>query len=1375
MESICRLRRSARINYRSRISLDKIESQALASNLAQTQVKQIVLSPDSLWLLERSASYFGIQQRTKLFLEELHHPFANLDSALELMRQSIMGDLWFYLQLEESEHALELILGIFGNIFARAEENRVRQRCLNEYLDFIAALADQEKVPQTILDQSFDLLEDLHGQAPELFIAASGQCFKTLLKLSERLGRQDEAVALLRGIYEASIKLWRAKAAIAAWHDKYDDLVTLDKARLEQAVGGKFFTGCLKQLQTAQTLQDFAAIPSYSDIATRHRDLLASFTGLPEKIHYLFYLLSLPPMNALSDHLLWDLNRLLADLHESLSVKELNLLIDSIFDNLAEFRDQHSSIVLDCVLTIGKAVLDPAEPELARRCLSKIIDLGFIPPGEIKINQDWQIVANKNHIKNIRAWLELISLDPILCKDLLAALIINLTQGGIFISDTDLFQKDVSQFLNSNVKPLYVQTKHLLRLFPVFYHEIGAEGEIRDLSTEIDEMSSRKDRLIHFVRKQVHTESNNTHINLLRQILNYWTDLDPGHLQGLLPDDVALFIQSPDERTKAQQKTVRKFFKDNATGADDLLGQSWQVVAPLFRQVKKEDFSLRRLELLVRIYYMLLDKYQLDPYDIAKFLGRFNWFDEKEQLRLRQSLARKDFDSGIRQMLDYIGRLNQVILDPNPTQAWENIYYKRHIAAGIPSMYGQYREPKLEAMGMIFRLENLVERLVEQNIRQLNLDYITAKTLKRIIRILELFELGLAREGLTSEAFSSALEMLKSGQRIVNLSLDQYLDLFKQIKDSITELINEYFYRFYEQELEHAPVKGVAGKYKRQTAQQMFAEEFFRKLLATSFLVQPMDNFIAQILVSLAAMKQVFGSAELSRVMSYDPDLMFIPLQTSFGRLDNQVLLGSKAFFLKKMRQYEFPIPPGFVITTELHRFSQIVRSHPGIEREMDELLRFNIARLEGQTGLRYGDPESPLLFSVRSGAPMSLPGAMTTFLNIGLNDEVTLKLSARPNYGWTAWDCYRRLIQSWGMAYGIDRDEFDAVMIAFKRRHKVKLKTQFTPLQMRQMSEAYKKVLARHKLKLEQDVFLQVKQAILHVLDSWNTDRARLYRQKLQIADDWGTAVTIQKMVLGNISLDSGTGVLFTHAPWSKAPGITLNGDFTLCSQGEDVVAGLVHTLPISEQERKQSKQRLELSLEKDFPQIYTRLLSLARQLLDERDYPHQEMEFTFEGPSREQLFILQTRNQVITKARAYTVFNVPKRDLKPLGNGIGIGKGVINGLIAISRANIDALKNRGQPLILVRPDTVPEDMELLFDCQGLLTSRGGVTSHAAVTAIRLGLVGIVNCRQLKVFEDENHCRIGETLLQPGDEIAIDASSGAIFLGHYPVETIRS
>ena len=1356
-----------------RIIVDKIQSQALAENLAQTQVKEIVLSPESQWLLKQSTNYFGIQQRTKQFLEEFHHHYANWDEVLFLLRQSVIGDLWFYLQLPERDKALSIILRIFEEIFQKAEKKETKQKAITEFLSFVSALASQEQVPQIILEDSGEILEKWYRDYPDLFIPLTGQCYSTLKLLSTRISHPERLLVLLKSIYQSSLELWKSSSSIEEWYDKYADLITLSRSYLSRTIGTRFYNQQLNQLGKIKSIEELNEIPSFTEIAVRHRDLLAQFPSIQEKIHYIFYLLSLPPMSGLIDHLLWDFNRILGQLRETLSAKEINALLDSVFEFLAEYKDVHTSIVLDCVLTIGKAVLDPEEPELGKRLIRKIIDLGFIPPGKIKINRDWQIIANKNHIKNIRVWLQLISIDPAFCKDLLAALTISIIRQGIFVSDTDLFQKDVSAFLNSNIKPIYVQAKHLLRLLPVFYNEIGAEGEIRDLSTEIDELCYRKDLLMHFVRKQVHTESNNTQIQLLQEILNYWVDLDPNHLKGLAPEDIEEYISHPDELNQKQHQAVNKFLSDHNLDAQNLLNQSWQSIASLFKSIKNEDIPLKKLELLCRIYYLLLDKYQLDPYDITKFLSRYNWFDQKEQLRLKQSLARNDYDSSIHQMLNYIGRLNKIVLDPKPTQPWENIYYKRHIAAGIPSMYGQYREPKLEAMGIIFRLENLVERLIEKDIKQLNLEYLTAKTLKRIIHILELYELGLIYEGYSVSAFSNALEMLKSSQRVVRLSLDQYLDLFKQIKDSITDLINEHFYRFYEQELSHLPAKGIPGKYKKQTIQQMFAEEFFRKLLGSSFLVQSMDNFISQIITSLNSMKTIFAPEDLIKVMSYDPDLLFVPLHTNNRRLDNQVLLGAKAYFLKKMIQYEFPIPAGIVITTELFRARNIINAHPEIEKELDEKIRFNVNRIENYTGLEYGNPEAPLLLSVRSGAPMSLPGAMSTFLNIGMNDEITLKLSTMPNFGWTAWDCYRRLLQSWGMAYGIDRDEFDAVMISYKRRYKVQLKTQFTPEQMRDMCTSYKKVLARHKVSFEQDVFLQLKQAINHVLDSWNTDRARLYRQKLQIADDWGTAVLIQKMILGNISLDSGTGVAFTYADWSKEPGITLNGDFTLCSQGEDVVAGLVYTLPISEQQRKLSKSPVQVSLEKDFPDIYARLLSLARQLVEERGYPHQEIEFTFEGPRKEQLYILQTRNQLITKVKQYTVFSVPKRELKLLGNGIGVGKGVLNGIIVISRQDIDELKDMNLPLILVKPDTVPEDMELLFDCQGLLTSRGGVTSHAAVTAVRLGIIGVVNCRQLKVIEEDNICRIGDYILRPGDKIAIDASSGSIYLGHYPVETI--
>ncbi|MDD2229287.1 MAG: PEP/pyruvate-binding domain-containing protein, partial [Candidatus Cloacimonetes bacterium] len=591
---------------------------------------------------------------------------------------------------------------------------------------------------------------------------------------------------------------------------------------------------------------------------------------------------------------------------------------------------------------------------------------------------------------------------------------------------------------------------------------------------------------------------------------------------------------------------------------------------------------------------------------------------------------------------------------------------------------------------------------------------------------------------------------------------------FRLLKDSVNEIINEYYYRFYDPELQRM-AHGSTDRHVRE----VFAEEFYRKLLSASFMVQGLDVFISRILESLAEMGKLFRPADILKLMSYDPDKLFFHLQSSNYHHENQVLLGSKGYYLNRLWHYEYPIPLGFVITTELYRNRDLVNTHPDISNEFDELLKQNLQKLQKSSKLLFGDPLKPLLLSVRSGAPMSLPGAMDTFLNIGLNDEICLKLSQQPNYGWTAWDSYRRLIQSWGMAHGLKRDLFDRVMIDYKQRHNISLKTQFPSNLMRQMTEGYKAVLTDNGIHFEQEPYLQLYKAISHVLDSWNTVRAKLYRQRLQISDEWGTAVIIQKMVMGNISLESGSGVIFTHAEWNIEPGICLNGDFTICSQGEDVVAGLVHTLPISEQQAKACSEAEGISLEAQFPLIYNRLRRFANQLIMDKNYPHQEIEFTFESPAEEHLYILQTRNQVIQKVPDYKVL-CDSSNIQKIGSGIGIGKGCLSGIIVIRSEDIKRFKTDDEVLILVRPDTVPDDMELLFQCQGLLTSRGGVTSHASVTATRLGLIGIVNCWDLTVDESSSVCKIGECELKSGDAITIDATTGYIYSGHHPLKSIH-
>jgi len=1331
--------------------VDNLDSKALNANLAVTKPAQIVLTPEAEWLLSVSANHFGIHQRLSELLDEVYHPFMNPSLALKLLRKGILGDLWFFVSLEENSRALRAVFECYLHISRGIKEDDQALKLGAEVLEFLSGIAVLEQPDVELLSEILAWLESEVSQRKGLYIRHNGLLRKGLLTLPDVSGLHERALVLLHDSFLGSLLFWRSQSALLP-----------DEIDIPFPEAG-FWEESIAQLEQELSFDSICQIPSYSDIAKRFRENIIHISEPQERLSYLFALLKLEGMEELRENLLWDLNRELTGLYKQMPASAIVDVIDTVSEALQSFHQSHMSIVLDCLSGFGKTIISSGVKAQIQHFIHRFTLIPFTAPGEVSISEDWQVNADKTHIKHLRVYMELIALNPTLCQDLLANLVINVSKHGILISDEDLFQKDVSALLNAEIKGVFIQLRHLLRQFPVFYSEIGAEGEIRDLSTEIDDMGQRQDRLIHFLRKQVHTESNNTHIQLCASIMHYWRDLDEQRLEALVPADVMNYLKSGDPMLSKQQDCLNAFLEEAQLEVEGLLALSWQSLERLFKG-KELDFWLKRLKLLCHIHLLLKDKYGLDPYDIVKFLTRYKFFDFKEQNRLRTSLVRRDYDSSIRQLLGYIGKLNGIILNPVPSSGWENIFYKRHIAAGIPSMYGVYREPKLEAMGMVFRIENVLRRLFEYNIKQININYINGKNLRRIVRILELYDLALEQEMLTNEAFSSAVQMFEAALSSRNCTISQYMDIVRLLKDSVNEIINEYYYRYYDPELRR---RGSAG-----IDTEMEAEAFYRKLLMGSFMVQGLDVFITNLMETLGGIKQMFSSSDLIQLMSYDPDRLFFRLHAGSSHLENQVMMGSKAYFLKKLWRYGFPIPPGFVISTELYRNREIIKTHPDISLEFQQLFKKQLERLERHTGCRLGDAQKPLLLSVRSGAPMSLPGAMDTFLNIGLNDEVLL--SQQPSFGWTAWDSYRRLIQSWGMAYGIARDEFDQVMLSYKKRHTVSQKTHFSSSVMQAMCEDYKAVLAAHDITLEQDPMKQLQQAIGHVLDSWNTLRAQMYRRKLNISDDWGTAVIIQKMVMGNISVQSGSGVLFTHADWVEGPGICLNGDFTLSSQGEDVVAGLVHTLPISEEQASHQVRSGETSLEKSFPAIYNRLLRFAKHLIMNENYPHQEIEFTFEGPNEDQLYILQTRNQIIRQVPDYLVLDVEASDAERLGSGIGIGRGALSGIIVITKEDIDKFAPQGKPLILVRPDTVPDDMALLFECQGLLTSRGGVTSHAAVTATRLALTGIVNCWDLLVNEQNSTCRIGRTHLKAGDAITLDASTGSIYLGFQPLKSFK-
>jgi len=305
--------------------------------------------------------------------------------------------------------------------------------------------------------------------------------------------------------------------------------------------------------------------------------------------------------------------------------------------------------------------------------------------------------------------------------------------------------------------------------------------------------------------------------------------------------------------------------------------------------------------------------------------------------------------------------------------------------------------------------------------------------------------------------------------------------------------------------------------------------------------------------------------------------------------------------------------------------------------------------------------------------------------------------------------------------------------------------------------------------IEIVDDPFDQLFLTIRKVFASWESPKAKTYRRIMGISDDWGTAVTVQSMVFGNISPDSGSGVIFTHNPRWSGDTMRLWGDFTLGNQGEDVVSGLVNTMPISMIQQEIEMRDTDITLESHYPDIYGALKDWASRLIYDEKWSPQEMEFTFEGPGREHLYLLQTRDMAIREAKKVIAFDhggIAAADF--LGNGIGVSGGAMSGRAVFSLKEIDRWRAREPQtfLILIRGDTVPEDIREIHAADGLLTARGGLTSHAAVVAHRLGKTCIVGCGAMVCDENKRTLLFNRTLLHSGDFISIDGKDGAVYKG---------
>jgi len=1364
---------------------EKLISKALEANLAETRYKDIKIPTDYQSFINLSKKYYGINKRANDCVIEFQHPFINRKFVAEELRGILLTDYWFYIALPDPQKAFSIPVKMMKSLLISDSEKELHQLIIRTLLEFMQKLEMEKNDFKTTLTACFNTLEVGFKNDSYSFALASRYFKRYLVGLAVNDNFQKLTLDLTKSIYSKSITFWKESSQVEVWLTEHKTILNVDRKVVDNKLGDPFFDNLLVEVNKNKSWEKLVnEIPDFDQVADRFAQGVDLFPTFIEKFYFIFYLLHLQGMELHKERLIWRLNKMLVQTIDEIPHEKLEGFIDQIFDFAEELRSEHMSSVLDMLLTMGKKIIDlnlDDENHLLFNFENKLINFGFETPGMVFVNENWQLSVNDNHIKNIRVWLELIEYSSSVLERLLSTLIVNLQVGGIFISDTDLFQRDITKILNSNISPFYKKVKQLTRIFPVYFNEIGAEGEIRKVTTTMDEISHRKDLLVHFLRKQVHTESNNTLIGLSRKVFQFWFDGDLSALKDVLPKNVYDSIDKESEWYAPIHRMVVFMTKLSEKDPEWLLSLDENDFEVLLLQVPdSNERDKERLRDMRRLYAFLKEKYSFETVDITDLLKRYSFIEEKDVRKLGKAIASNDFESSLKLIYAFMKQLKEIIFNPKPSKSWENIYHKRHIAIGIPSMYGVYREPKFEALGLTFRLENVATRLMEKVVDQINLNYISAKTLSDIYFILDYFREGLELDGITNQSFNSNLLMLMYSLQSQSFSFEQYINIFQFLADDVKRIIVKHFLKTYEIPLQvvipqlHDPEKKLSEKELVKTVNKV-SETFHRDVIAEAFLIQPLDNFIAKILDSLRNMADNLPTNMIKEVMSYNSDLVITRLKKPSPKVDNQVYLGSKAYHLKSLRLAGFPIPPGFVLTTEVFRRHRAVAGLEMLQKEMHQMIREHLKVVEVNSGKQYGNPKNPLLLSVRSGAAISMPGAMDTFLNVGMNDEITEALSKKPNFAWTAWDSYRRLLQSWGMAYGMNRDDYDEVITNFKNKYKVSQKVDFSPAAMREIALTYKKILAENDIEFEEDPFSQLVATIDLVFASWSSDRAKAYREHLEIADEWGTAVIVQRMVFGNLGRSSGTGVVFTQNPKKKQQSVHLYGDFTLCSQGEDIVAGLVKPLPVSKNQIS-TENGYEASLEELHPTIYQRIKSLAEDLIENHGYSPQEIEFTFESENPDDLFFLQTRDLDMARHQAVNVFTAPDEGMKPAGRGIGVGGSAMNGRVAFDSEDIYELREKyGEPVILVRPDTVPDDISMIFETDGLLTAKGGATSHAAVTAVRLGKTAVVNCTSLIVDDDEKTCQLNEYQFKVGDKIAIDGYLGNVYQGNYPVETGQS
>ncbi|MEA1866826.1 MAG: pyruvate, phosphate dikinase, partial [Thermodesulfobacteriota bacterium] len=660
-------------------------SKALEVNIAYSRVDVTVDKRYEI-LQEVMGEYHGVRERLQTFLEEICHPYKNWKFIVKEAKGYALNYFHVLLTHPKGPEAARLYIDIFFQAIDSSREEKLRISASDNLLSFIQKVIKDAGTDLfrflPVLDYAFGRIRHYPKKTFVLFVKSFYQLNRLGRSYSQAVPSGSGFTAinhLLIKYFRYTYDYWLEQVDPLVWFEKESGKAGLDK--IFKPISHKHLKACQERLESIVRISDdrsktildqIVELPGYGQILTIYSEIPQELLNAGDdkaqgnhwKLLFLLRIMDTTGLSPIHEETLRDINRTLAWLiyHEDpLAVQQSLKKTCAI---LRRSTEKFPVTALNCILNIGRGVYKTEESELVEFFIDSVVSLGFQTP-EIKgVGEDWQIRANPAHIQNIRTWIQLIEMNPKWSKKLLSSLIIHLSLSDVLIKDTDLFPRDITQLLNSDIGPVYNLVKQLTRLFPAYFNDIGAEGRLRDISTEIDEIYLRKDPLIHFLRKQSHVESSNQLIGLMEAVLNFWKTRNKENIRPFVPTDIYEQVETEGPNVDGVHKIVTHLFQaEGLSNVADLLNIEDDRFKTLMGEIPGiSNLDFKKIELGITFYKLLYQKYHLEFTEINGYLAQLRSSGLPDPEKLEKALGEKNAGLKLELLLSYLEKLREIIL-----------------------------------------------------------------------------------------------------------------------------------------------------------------------------------------------------------------------------------------------------------------------------------------------------------------------------------------------------------------------------------------------------------------------------------------------------------------------------------------------------------------------------------------------------------------------------------------------------------------------------------------------------------------------------------------------------------------------------------------